>query len=358
MSARNFCPVLFAVIAFAIASASVTALPALAQDFRWPWDINPAPVPREPMRREQPRPSPQDFDTQPGGGWAAGETFQQRNPICLELERRLVQENRDGSTSRQRLPAIRQEMREADKQLHSGRAQLERANCYEHFLFSKTLRRTRKCIRLARQVDQARRRLADLEAERQQLSSSTTRSRQSEIVRELARNRCGDAYVQEARRRDYSPFSSLWQDQDSGGGTGYGNTYNRLPFATYRTLCVRLCDGYYFPVSFSTLPNHFERDAATCQSKCVAPTELYYHQNPGAGVDDMVAFSSNQPYKELKSAFRYRKEYVKGCSCKQAEYIPQTPEGGTIDQGSLDPGSTTTPQAETAQARRALSPAR
>ena len=22
------------------------------------------------------------------------------------------------------------------------------------------------------------------------------------------------------------------------------------PYATYRTMCVRLCDGYYFPVSF------------------------------------------------------------------------------------------------------------
>jgi hypothetical protein len=25
---------------------------------------------------------------------------------------------------------------------------------------------------------------------------------------------------------------------------------------TYRTLCVRLCDGFYFPISFSTIPSN------------------------------------------------------------------------------------------------------
>jgi hypothetical protein len=103
---------------------------------------------------------------------------------------------------------------------------------------------------------------------------------------------------------------------------GPGNNFGSLPFATYRTLCVRLCDGYYFPVSFSTLPNHFERDAQLCQSQCAAPATLYYHQNPGGSVEQMLSFSSQQPYTSLKWAFRYRKEYVPGCSCKQAEYDP------------------------------------
>ena len=36
----------------------------------------------------------------------------------------------------------------------------------------------------------------------------------------------------------------------------------------------------------------------------------------------MLSFSGQQPYTGLKTAFRYRKEYVQGCSCKQAEYDP------------------------------------
>ena len=86
---------------------------------------------------------------------------------------------------------------------------------------------------------------------------------------------------------------------------------------------MRLCDGYYFPVSFSTLPNHFQRDSDVCQSQCAAPAELFYHQNPGGAVEQMVSVQSQQPYIGLKSAWRYRKEFVQGCSCKAAEYQPQ-----------------------------------
>jgi hypothetical protein len=85
-----------------------------------------------------------------------------------------------------------------------------------------------------------------------------------------------------------------------------------------------LCDGYYFPVSFSTLPNHFQRDSQMCQTQCAAPAELYYHQNPGGAVEQAVSVSSQQPYTSLKSAFRYRKEFVQGCSCKEAEFVPQS----------------------------------
>ena len=63
-----------------------------------------------------------------------------------------------------------------------------------------------------------------------------------------------------------------------GGG---GNQFGNLPFATYRTLCVRLCDGYYFPVSFSTLPNHFQRDSELCASQCAAPADLFGFEGRG-----------------------------------------------------------------------------
>ena len=57
-----------------------------------------------------------------------------------------------------------------------------------------------------------------------------------------------------------NPFSPLWGEEEREPAQR-PNQFGNLPFATYRTLCVRLCDGYYFPVSFSTLPNHFQRDS-------------------------------------------------------------------------------------------------
>ena len=38
-------------------------------------------------------------------------------------------------------------------------------------------------------------------------------------------------------------------------------------------------------------------------------------------VEQSVALQNQEPYAKLKFAFRYRKEYVQGCSCKAAEYV-------------------------------------
>lgn len=84
---------------------------------------------------------------------------------------------------------------------------------------------------------------------------------------------------------------------------------------TYRTLCVRLCDGYYYPISFSATRDRFARDAKTCESSCGGQARLFVYRNPGADVEDMVDLRG-QPYRQLSTAFLYRTEYVPQCRCK------------------------------------------
>lgn len=311
-------------LAAAVAAAVLLgACPVLAQGW-WPWsDSEPErpPIPDEPVYSEPPPSELPPPEAPPAANWST------KNPICLQLEQRLIQEGQRTSQSRDALPRLESEIRQVDQIYQSSERELERRNCFEYFLFSKSLRRTRACVDLSQQKDQAKRQLADLEAQRQQIAVSSEQSYRDDIVRELARNNCGANYTQEARRQDRGPFSSIWQDEEGGS---YGNGWSPFgapSYATYRTLCVRLCDGYYFPVSFSTLPSHFEQDAAVCQSKCAAPVELYYYQNPGAAVDQSVALRNQEPYTSLKTAFRYRKELVAGCSCKEAEYAPQSTSG-------------------------------
>jgi hypothetical protein len=292
----------------------------------WPWSQpeQRPPVPREPLR--PPGQFPPGQPPQPGqspGSQAA--PFGPRGPtnICLQLEQRLVTEMQGANFGREALPKIESDIRELERSVRSATIQLERNDCWDQFLFTRTLRRTQRCIQLNSDVENGRQRLADLDRQRRQIMGSGERtSFQDDIIRELARNGCGQQYVQESRKRDASnnPFALLFGGEESEGGRGPTNQFGNLPFATYRTLCVRLCDGYYFPVSFSTLPNHFQRDAQVCQTQCAAPAELFYHQNPGGAVEQAVSVSSQQPYSSLKSAFRYRKEFVQGCSCKQAEY--------------------------------------
>jgi uncharacterized protein DUF2865 len=71
--------------------------------------------------------------------------------------------------------------------------------------------------------------------------------------------------------------------------------------------CVRTCDGRYFPISG---PDNQSR-AASCNSFCPASeTKLVY----GSAIDN-AATETGKPYSELPNAFRYRKEFVAGCTC-------------------------------------------
>ncbi len=303
---------------------------AWSQSGWWPWANETAPAQRPPPVRREPPPAwgqQPPAPPRPGAPSATGPAGQ-RGPVCLQLEQRLVDEQRRGSSTREQLPQIENDLRTAERTLRQAETQLERSDCYDFFLFSKSLRRTRQCIDLSNQSEAARRRMGELDAQRRQLLGSRERTYQDDLIRELARNNCGPQYQQEAARRgQQNPFSSLWQDEDT-GPTGRGNQFNTLPFATYRTVCVRLCDGYYFPISFSTLENHFARDVEACQSKCAAPVELYFHQNPGGSMEQAMSVRERKPYTSLKTAFKYRKEYVEGCSCKQAEYTPSAADQG------------------------------
>ena len=297
----------------------ILAAPVHAQGFRWPWDEAP-PRPREPVNRAPPAPIPTPAPVPPGAAPQGGQWLA-RNPMCTQLEQRLVLENQKGAQSRDALPKIEAEMRTTDQTYQQGQRSLERADCYDYFLFSKTLRSTKQCHDLAGQVETAKRRLGDLETQRQQILGSSGRSYGDDIVRELARNNCGGTYQQDASRNSGGavPGGSVWQDSEGGAGAG---GFGSSQYATFRTVCVRLCDGYYFPISFSTLPAHFAQDADACQSKCAAPVELYYHPNPGGAMEQAMSLKAQEPYTRLKAAFRYRKEYVQGCSCKEAEYVP------------------------------------
>lgn len=88
---------------------------------------------------------------------------------------------------------------------------------------------------------------------------------------------------------------------------------------TYRTMCVRTCDGYYFPISFATTTGNFSRDEKACQSMCPGTeVALYHHDAAGEESEAMISLSG-EPYTALPTAFNYRKTNiakVPGCECR------------------------------------------
>ncbi len=93
-----------------------------------------------------------------------------------------------------------------------------------------------------------------------------------------------------------------WQYGVAGGGT-------------YRTVCVRLCDGYYFPISSSTTADRFGIDEQACQSRCSGDARLFYYRNSGGSPETMADRRGNF-YADLKTAFLYRTSYNKSCQCR------------------------------------------
>lgn len=84
---------------------------------------------------------------------------------------------------------------------------------------------------------------------------------------------------------------------------------------TYRTVCVRLCDGYYFPISFSTVESRFGADEQACQSRCSSGARLYYYKNSD-GSPETMKDRQGRAYQELNTAFLYRTSYEKSCQCR------------------------------------------
>lgn len=114
-------------------------------------------------------------------------------------------------------------------------------------------------------------------------------------------------------RSPYSNGSPYGESYDFSNWFG-GSRPQQSSYSRYRTLCVRTCDGYYFPISFSTTRAGIAHDAKQCEARC-GGGRLFYHRNPGADVQHMVDLKG-QYYANMENAFRYRAELVEGCRCK------------------------------------------
>jgi Protein of unknown function (DUF2865) len=87
------------------------------------------------------------------------------------------------------------------------------------------------------------------------------------------------------------------------------------PPATYRTMCVRTCDGFYWPISYSVPHGRAKRDAQQCEKSCPGKARLFLYRNPGQEIEDMVDLEGRR-YSDSPKAFLYRTEYVADCTCR------------------------------------------
>jgi len=119
-------------------------------------------------------------------------------------------------------------------------------------------------------------------------------------------------------RSHSGPGFSAYEASSPFGGLFGPNAYEMpLPRerTTYRTLCVRMCDGFYFPISYATGSTDFAHDAEICAASCGGDARLFYYPNPGGNIESMLDMTG-RAYASYPVAFRYRKTLVPGCQCR------------------------------------------
>ena len=81
--------------------------------------------------------------------------------------------------------------------------------------------------------------------------------------------------------------------------------------------CVRLCDGFYFPMTKVSNAS-VQREAGLCNALCPeATTAVYVLTSADGGMNAAVARVGGKAYNSLPTAFSYRRSISPHCSCQR-----------------------------------------
>ena len=84
----------------------------------------------------------------------------------------------------------------------------------------------------------------------------------------------------------------------------------------FRTICVRTCDGYFFPISQFGSNSRIAADAELCHASCPGSEVSLYVQPIDKEVDSAVSADSGQLYTALPKAFHHRTAVDPTCACR------------------------------------------
>jgi hypothetical protein len=87
------------------------------------------------------------------------------------------------------------------------------------------------------------------------------------------------------------------------------------PIGGSRAVCVRLCDGYFFPLDGMANRTRAEGDEV-CRAVCPAAEAKLYFMAPGGEIQSAVS-ADGEAYTALTTALRYRKVFDQACNCRK-----------------------------------------
>lgn len=93
---------------------------------------------------------------------------------------------------------------------------------------------------------------------------------------------------------------------------------NRTARGGSQAVCVRTCDGGYFPMSFPARRRDLSELQDLCSALCPGTEAKLYTRVPGREISSAVSVEG-EPYSDLPNALKFEKTFDKTCSCKPAD---------------------------------------
>jgi len=266
-----------------------------------------------------------------------------QNAACSSLRSQLAAIGVSGKRSKKPLKQYNRAILTQQRQLSSVRGKLSTLGCRsKRKIFVRSV--NSQCSPLRKKRRRMERNLASLKSKARRKSEGSNSARvgySSRLRRKLKRKlriaRCFsgngqvNGIVTEQRARDLRirknklaaeklRNSRERQDQirkaQRNNGNEAGIEQMLLKKGTYKTMCVRTCDGYYFPVSFSTTPDAFVGDSQACNQLCPGVAIQLFIQNiSDTDPQNMISVGAGKPYSKLRNAFSFKKSFNPSCRC-------------------------------------------
>ena len=236
---------------------------------------------------------------------------------CRNLQAMLQQFDRNGAF--QQFGGSSQAARQLQQAVQAAESRYIREGCNDDARAGRVL--TPQCQQVAQEVLRLR---AERDEVAAQVDTANAVAGQREaILQEMARFGCqtgSSANFNNERQTIFDRIFGTTSETDFSEGQMIdgGDYWGYQGYQTVRTVCVRLSDGYFWPISYATLTDYVQNDAATCQQMCPnTQVELYFYDNPGQEPEQMRNVYGN-PYTALPTAFRYREQIDMESSCRAA----------------------------------------
>ncbi len=249
------------------------------------------------------------------------------NPMCPRLEAQLASIDRGGTD-----PAKDEQIRRYQDSAARQQAELDRVTiqarrmgCESSGFFSLFNGQNAQCGPVNNQIQQMRANLDQITTNLERLRTGglgggERESQRRSVLLALAQNNCGAQYANAVQQQQQQGPGGFLNNLFGGNSNSspIPPTDTGAPSGTYRTVCVRACDGGYFPISFATVPGRFADDEKSCKALCPATeANLYAYRNPGEDINQAVSISG-QTYTSSPNAFKFRQEFNPSCACKAA----------------------------------------